>query len=306
MAMPPVPPQPPGPPGDSPPSGGGFGPPPPGFGPPSGGGYGSGGYGSPYEGNGSGGYGPPPGGGGPPTQGGGGWLPPEPPEQPGGPGGHRGPGRRPSPLLILIVAIVALGAVAAVVLMFSGSDNSPDKNPPESSRSSSGTPEPSFSIPTELPTRLPTLPSEFPTELPSEFPTELPSEFPSGLESLIPLAGDEVPYYMLRTGDCFDTDAAHPGQAAKRACDDPHDAEVVKVAELEGLYATDEALKKAASALCRPALERAAAEQPAGTVNGSVVQYPDTASYRLGIDNVACSLAAGLGSDTRELTAPLT
>uniref|UniRef100_A0AAU2AD06 Septum formation-related domain-containing protein n=1 Tax=Streptomyces sp. NBC_00093 TaxID=2975649 RepID=A0AAU2AD06_9ACTN len=302
MAMPPVPPQPPGPPGGTPPPGGGFGPPPEGFGPPSGGGYGSGGYGPPYEGNGSGGYGPPPGGGN--------WLPPEQPGQPGDPGGHRGPGRRPSPLLILIAAIVVLGAVVAVVLLASGGD-APEKNPPESSQSSSGTPEPSFSLPTELPTKLPTklpteLPSGFPTELPTEFPTDLPSEFPSDLESLIPLSGEEVPYYMLRTGDCFDTDTSHPGQAAKRACDGPHDAEVVKVAELEGSHSTDAALKKAASTLCRSPLERAAAEQPVGTVRGSLVQYPDTASYRLGIDKVACSLAADLGSGTRKLTAPLT
>jgi len=203
-----------------------------------------------------------------------------------------------------------LGAVVAVVLLASGGGDDPEKNPPESSRSSSGTPEPSFGLPTELPTKLPTklptsLPSGFPTELPTEFPTDLPTEFPSDLESLVPLSGDEVPYYMLRTGDCFDTEASHPGQAAQRACDGPHDAEVVKVAELDGGYTTDAALKKAASALCRSPLERAAAEQPTGTVRGSLVQYPDTASYRLGIDKVTCSLAADLGSDTRKLTTPL-
>ncbi|WP_330292764.1 hypothetical protein [Streptomyces sp. NBC_00576] len=194
--------------------------------------------------------------------------------------------------------------------MVSGGDDTPDKNPPGSSQSSGRTPDPSFSIPTELPTRLPTklptLPSRLPTELPTGFPTDLPSEFPSDLESLIPLAGDEVPYYMLRTGDCFNADTANPGQAAKRACGEPHDAEVVKVVELEGGYATDAALKNAAYALCRSPLEREAAEQPAGTVRGSLVQYPDTAGYRLGIDNVACSLAADLGSDTRKLTTPLT
>jgi hypothetical protein len=234
------------------------------------------------------------------VQGGGGWPPPVPPQPPDGPGGHRDPGRRPNPLFILLAAIVAVGVIAAVVLMLSGGDDTPDKTPPGSSRSTSRTPEPSFSIPTELPTRLPTklptfLPSGLPTELPSGFPNDLPSEFPSDLESLIPLAGDEVPYYMLRTGDCFNADAANPGQAAKRACGGPHDAEVVKVAELEGDYATDAALKNAAYALCRSTLEREAAQQPAGTVRGSLVQYPDTAGYRLGIDNVACSLAADLG-----------
>jgi len=201
-----------------------------------------------------------------------------------------------------------VGAVAAVVLMVSGGDDTPEKNPPGSSRSSSRTPDPSFSIPTALPTRLPLpsrLPTSLPSSLPSGFPTDLPSEFPSDLESLIPLAGDEVPYYTLRTGDCFDTAAAHPGHAAKRACDGPHDAEVVKVTELKGGYATDAALKRAASVLCRPTLERQAAGQPADTVRGSLVQYPDSAGYRLGIDKVTCSLAAGLGSDSRKLTAPL-
>ncbi|MDX3452579.1 hypothetical protein PV396_11565 [Streptomyces sp. ME02-8801-2C] len=199
-----------------------------------------------------------------------------------------------------------VAAVVAVVLMASGGNDTPDKNPSGNSPSSSRTPDPSFSIPTALPTKLPTLPSRLPTKLPSGFPTELPSEFPSDLESLIPLAGDAVPYYMLRTGDCFNTDATHPGQAAKRACDAPHDAEVVKVAELEGGYATDAALKNAATALCRPALERQAAGQPADTVTGSLVQYPDTAGYRVGIDKVACSLAAEPGSGVRKLTAPLT
>ncbi len=173
-------------------------------------------------------------------------MPPEPPD---GPGGHRDPGRRPSPLFILLAAIVAVGVIAAVVLMLSGGDDTPDKTPPGSSQSPSRTPEPSFSIPTELPSRLPSrLPTKLPT-LPSRLPTELPTAFPRPrqfpvLESLVPLAGDEVPYYMLRTGDCFNADSAHPGQAAKRACDDPHDAEVVKVTELEGRFSTDGALKR--------------------------------------------------------------
>ncbi|MDN3025931.1 hypothetical protein [Streptomyces sp. S.PB5] len=198
--------------------------------------------------------------------------------------------------------MLAAGAVVAViVLMASGSgDDSPDDKP---SASASSSPRPTLSLPTELPSRLP---SRLPSELPSQFPTELPSEFPSGLESLIPsFAADEVPYYMLRAGDCFDTDDLQPGQAAKRSCGTPHDAEVVRVAELEGDYTTDAALKKAASDLCDKSLTSKAADQPEGTVRGMLVQYPDPAGYRLGIDNVACSLAADTGG-TRKLTAPLT
>ncbi|WP_405578516.1 hypothetical protein [Streptomyces sp. NBC_01092] len=77
----------------------------------------------------------------------------------------------------------------AVVLTFSGSDDSPDENPPAQS-STSGSPRPSFSIPTELPSKLP---SELPTSLPSGFPTELPSGLPSDLESLLPSLADELP-----------------------------------------------------------------------------------------------------------------
>jgi hypothetical protein len=80
----------------------------------------------------------------------------------------------------------------------------------------------------------------------------------------------------------------------------------VKVAELNGSYTTDAALQKAASALCEAPLERKAAQQPAGTIRGTLVQYPDPGTYEIGIDNVACSLAADIGSGTHKLTKPLT
>ncbi|MGF0173372.1 hypothetical protein ACQF36_23555 [Streptomyces sp. Marseille-Q5077] len=91
---------------------------------------------------------------------------------------------------------MAVGAVVAVVLMVSGSDDSPDEKSPAGSTGSS--PKPSLSIPTELPSKLPSelptsLPSGFPTELPSGFPSELPSGFPSDLESLLPSLPDELP-----------------------------------------------------------------------------------------------------------------
>ncbi|QMV12199.1 hypothetical protein GJU35_06850 [Streptomyces lincolnensis] len=67
--------------------------------------------------------------------------------------------------------------------MASGSEDSRDDKPaPESS---SGSPKPSFSLPTELPSELP---SQLPTELPSGFPSDLPSD----LESLIPSLPEEV------------------------------------------------------------------------------------------------------------------
>ncbi|MEU9189676.1 hypothetical protein AB0D14_35065 [Streptomyces sp. NPDC048484] len=194
--------------------------------------------------------------------------------------------------MLLLAAIVVVGAVSAVVLVATGGDGSSDKKPPAESSSTTGrTPSPSLSIPSQVP---------------SELPSRVPSELPSGLESLVPsFASDEVPYYMLRTGDCFDVDDSRPGQAVKRPCGGEHDAEVVKVAELEGTYTTDAALKKAASNLCQDPLDTKAAKQPANTVRGTLVQYPDPAGFDVGIDNVACSLAADVGKGNRKLTKPL-
>ncbi|MFI1483972.1 hypothetical protein [Streptomyces sp. NPDC020747] len=200
----------------------------------------------------------------------------------------------------MLTAIVALGAVSAIALVTTSNDGSSGKKSPSESDSTTGRlPSPSLSIPSELPSELPSLPTKVPSGLPSDVPTDLDSFLPS-------LAGDEVPYYMLRTGDCFNIDDTKPGQAAKRSCRAAHDAEVVKVAELEGTYTTDAALKKAASALCAKPLDTKAAKQPVGTVRGTLVQYPDPTGFELGIDKVACSLAADVGAGKRKLTKPLT
>ncbi|MFB7241088.1 hypothetical protein CW362_24835 [Streptomyces populi] len=195
--------------------------------------------------------------------------------------------------------IVGLGVIVAVAVTATGGGGKGKKSPTESTGRSS-------SPPPSLPSGLPSLPSGLPTVVPS-FPTDLPTGLvPSDLRSLFPsLADDEVPYYMLRKGDCFDTDDAEPGQATKRECARPHDAEVVTVTELDGTYTTDAALKEAASALCASPLERKAAGQAAGTVRETLVQYPDTGTYGTGIDKVTCSLAAGVGKGGHKLTGPL-
>ncbi|MEU9290080.1 hypothetical protein AB0D57_36870, partial [Streptomyces sp. NPDC048275] len=126
----------------------------------------------------------------------------------------------------MLAVIVALGVVV-VVLMTRGSSDTPEKKAPTESggQGTPGTPAPSLSIPSELPTELP---SSFPSELPSELPSGFPSGLPGDLESLIPtLAKDEVPYYMLKTGECFNTSAGRLGQVAKRSCGAPHEAEDV-------------------------------------------------------------------------------
>jgi len=125
----------------------------------------------------------------------------------------------------VLAVIVAVGAIVAVTVVAGGGDGKQaTKSPNESSGSTRRSPSPSQSLPSELPSLPSAVPSAAPT-LPSEAPSGV---VPSELQSLLPtLASDEVPYYMLKKGDCFDTNDGRPGQAAKRSCTKPHDAEVV-------------------------------------------------------------------------------
>ncbi|MEU5539502.1 hypothetical protein [Streptomyces sp. NPDC020362] len=93
---------------------------------------------------------------------------------------------------------MAAAAVLAVVLMASGHDGSTGQKGPENgSTTTSRSPWPSFSIPTELRGRLS---SRLPTGLLSRLPTGLPSgspgALPSDLQTLLPSLPDELPPYL--------------------------------------------------------------------------------------------------------------
>ncbi|KPH98032.1 Septum formation-related domain containing protein [Actinobacteria bacterium OK074] len=199
-------------------------------------------------------------------------------------------------MLAVLVALVA-ATVVVVLLVNGGSDGPGDKSPGASSSSSESSSDIPSGVPSELPSGIPTeIPTALPSEVPSWLPSGIPTEIPSDLQSLFATpANDEVPYYLLKKGDCFDTNADRLGQAARRSCAAPHEAEVVAITELRGTYATDSALRRAAAALCETPLERGAADRPAGTVRGTLVQYPDQNTYKVGIDDVACSLAVDTG-----------
>ncbi|GAA3895871.1 hypothetical protein GCM10022244_02310 [Streptomyces gulbargensis] len=119
-----------------------------------------------------------------------------------------------------------------------------------------------------------------------------------------PAPGRGVSFEDLRVGDCFDIDRAAPGTVVRRACDTPHDAEVVARPLLPGPYADDGAVREAATALCRLPLRHKADLQPVGTRWTTFVQYPYRTSHLLGSDRAACSLATPSGTETR-LTRPL-
>ncbi|MFF8375577.1 hypothetical protein ACF07V_05455 [Streptomyces sp. NPDC015661] len=124
---------------------------------------------------------------------------------------------------------------------------------------------------------------------------------PSGRPSGERLPERPVSFEALRVGDCFDIDRDAPGTALRRGCDTPHHAELVARPRLVGTFATDQAVREAATALCREPLRRKAARQPLGTRWTTFAQYPYLTSHLLGADTVACSLAAVSGTLSHRL-----
>ncbi|MFF0479140.1 hypothetical protein [Streptomyces sp. NPDC004284] len=124
---------------------------------------------------------------------------------------------------------------------------------------------------------------------------------PSGRPEGDRLPERSVPFDALRVGDCFDIDRDAPGTALRRGCDTPHRAELVARPRLVGTFAADEAVREAATLLCREPLRRKAARQPLGTRWTTFVQYPYRTSHLLGADTVACSLATTGGTLSHRL-----
>ncbi|RSS36079.1 hypothetical protein [Streptomyces sp. WAC08241] len=125
---------------------------------------------------------------------------------------------------------------------------------------------------------------------PAPSPTRSAAPAPSGGRKDGRRPGRPVSFEALRVGDCFDIDRDAPGTAVRRPCDAPHSAELVARPRLTGRYATDRAVREAATELCREPLRRKAARQPFGTRWTTFVQYPYRTSHLLGSDTVACSL----------------
>ncbi|WP_301127015.1 hypothetical protein [Streptomyces cacaoi] len=162
---------------------------------------------------------------------------------------------------------------------------------------------------------------------PSASPTAEPSPEDSGTESDEPDAPDdgaatdfpdpdedddlssdepddtELPSFLLQVGDCFDTAGKSAGGVRKKSCDGAHEAEVVSREELTGDYTSDSAVRSKADSLCREPLRDKAAEQPGGTVGGTLVSYPKAKGVEAGFTSVTCSLTAGKG---KKLHKPLT
>ncbi|MFG2888713.1 hypothetical protein [Streptomyces sp. NPDC048248] len=260
-----------------------------GFGPPAGGygqsGQGQGGYGPPAGNPPPGGYGPPAGGGyGPGTPSGpagpGGWQ--QPPTPPGG-GGN---GKTIAAIIGGGVVVVA-AVIVAVVVANSGDDDSKNRAQPTASTSTGATP------------------SESATSSPSGYPSASATPTGTDMESLMPSPSNgKIPFFQLKVGDCFDRPADGGGNNDRASCNGPHDAEVVTTHRLGSGFTTSAAIKAEASSLCKRELESKAARQPAGTAEGTYVQFPNISGYKLGIKTVSCSLA-GNSTATKKLTKPL-
>ncbi|MGG7570268.1 hypothetical protein [Streptomyces sirii] len=149
-------------------------------------------------------------------------------------------------------------------------------------------------------------PSATPSEStsPSAYPS--PSESADGTDSsgTPSPSSSQIPFYLLKVGDCYDLAKDGGGNNDAASCDGPHDAEVVTTHRLGTGLTTESEIKDKAASLCRNELERKATRQPAGTAEGTYVQYPSLKGYKFGIKSVSCSLM-GNRTGTKKLTKPL-
>ncbi|MEU8526396.1 hypothetical protein AB0C77_12490 [Streptomyces sp. NPDC048629] len=237
-----------------------------------------------------------------------------------------GPHRRlmPGPLVLLVLAALVVAAVAAARDTLRAEDmHDHARRPAPATPGEStdfrrpGTPSPDLSAAGGDPARLPSPspsaagkadshPSRHSASPTASTPPVTPG--PRAERSERPradgrrAAGEPVAFERLRVGDCFDVDREAPGTAIRRACDRPHDAEVVARLRLAGLLRTDDEVRHRAAELCRPPLRAKAAAQPSGTYWTTYVQYPYHSGYLLGSDTVVCSLADLSDEDGRLTT----
>lgn len=192
--------------------------------------------------------------------------------------------------MVVVGALIIGGA-----FLFTGGDGGKDDEAKE-------TPSPTETSPSPTPSE---------TEEPTEDPDDLedpwgpdpddeetsarPSDF--DFESLAPTpTSGPWPAYQLKPGDCFDLSEEKQGHNDKLACSTSHDGEVVYQEKLtKDDYKTDDAVGKAAEALCKSKLEAKARQQSSGTKFRTLSQYPKLSGLRLGMKTVTCSLVAQEG-----------
>ncbi|UZJ33213.1 hypothetical protein [Streptomyces endophytica] len=180
--------------------------------------------------------------------------------------------------------MVVLAAVIAVIAIANSDDGGgSNRAQPSANSSTSATPSDSASA----------TPSDDPYASPSSDTGSTPS----------PSSG-ALPFYLLKVGDCYDLGPDGNGMNETASCNGPHDAEVVTTHRLGAGLTSESDIKDKASSLCRDELERKASRQPAGTAEGTYVQYPNLRGYKLGYKSVSCSLM-GNSSGTKKLTKPL-
>lgn len=125
-------------------------------------------------------------------------------------------------------------------------------------------------------------------------------------------AASPVPYARLDTGDCID----HPGlsgsvtETERRACGEPHDAEVIARQKLTGKFRSEQQLRRHALAVCEPHTEKRLARVPQdGRRYQTYAVHPSLDTYRQH-NGVVVNCTLTLAEDRRgpadpKLTAPL-
>ncbi|WP_370096290.1 hypothetical protein [Streptacidiphilus sp. MAP12-20] len=138
-------------------------------------------------------------------------------------------------------------------------------------------------------------------------PSPTASTTPTPKPSPTPTLPNTFAYISLQPGDCFDSPAFTRSLKVltKRACTDPHDAEVVQLATLPDGLADYAAVVHQSLTLCQP-LDAAAYRKQSIKKLQYYELYPSFADYQHGgRHTVTCALSGGSYLGSQKLLAPL-
>ncbi|WP_157597222.1 hypothetical protein [Streptacidiphilus rugosus] len=138
-------------------------------------------------------------------------------------------------------------------------------------------------------------------------PTPAASHTPTPTPSPTPSLPNTFAYISLQPGDCFDSPAFTKSVKVltKRACTDPHDAEVTQLTALPDGLSDYPAIIHQALTLCQP-IDAAAYRRQSVKQLQYYELYASFADYSHGRHTVTCALSGGSYLGARKLLAPLT
>ncbi|MBP2402346.1 septum formation family protein [Streptomyces syringium] len=214
------------------------------------------------------------------------FAPPMPPPPP--PSG--GNGAKVAAIVVASVLVVGL-AVGGVILSRSG-----DKDDKPAAR---GTSSPSAS-----PSALPSASQDSTGLSPGEGGAV---DGGSSAGPSLPSLPRQVPYVVLKPGQCYDHPALSSGvtRVETRSCDGAHDGEVVANETLTGTFATQRDIQEKAVELCGTEAEKRVRSIADGRRYYSYTLMPAKTTYDRGQNQLSCTITLSNARGGAKLTAPL-